>query len=236
MTAPTVPGGAVSVEIRMRTDYQDWVWVNLRGAIAVDAFDSPVEWVGTLVNIDERKRLQVRISHLAYHDALTGLPNRIRLADHFSGLWSDEYRGTRGALLYIDLDKFKEANDRFGHAIGDELLKQVAARINNVLRGGDLAARLGGDEFAVVLAGLENDDYSVLVVGRIVKTLAQPFVIDGHVVEIGASVGIALFSAGSVSIERLQFEADSALYRAKSEGRSRWAFHDPDTNMFANRA
>lgn len=235
MTQKTVPGGSVSVEIRIRTDFA-WVWVNLRGAIAVDAYDKPVEWVGTLVNIDERKRLQVRISHLAYHDGLTGLPNRIRLADHFTGLWSNELKGTRGALLYIDLDKFKEANDQHGHAVGDELLKQVAARLGNVLRGGDLAARLGGDEFAIVLADLENDDYSILVAGRIVKTLSQPFVINGTMVQIGASVGIALFNAGMVSIERLQFEADSALYRAKSEGRNRWAFHQSESDEVANLA
>src|SRR5690606_190053 len=200
-------------------------WVNFRGAVITDADGRAAEWIGTLENIDDRKRLQLRISHLAYHDALTGLPNRIRLAEHFEELRQPDHAGTNCALLYIDLDKFKEANDTYGHATGDVLLREVAVRLQAILGGNDLAARLGGDEFAIVLMALENIDYSTMVASRIVKALSSPFYIDGHIVEIGASVGIAPFVAGSVSIERLQFEADSALYRAKAEGRNRWSFH-----------
>ncbi|NMA97665.1 MAG: diguanylate cyclase [Phyllobacteriaceae bacterium] len=223
-TAARAGIATATAEVRVRTDLYDWVWVNFRGAMITDAEGMPAEWIGTLENIDDRKRLQLRISHMAYHDALTGLPNRIRLAEHFEELWQPDNAGQSCALLYIDLDMFKQANDTYGHATGDALLREVAVRLQKVLRQNDVAARLGGDEFAVVLVALENVDYSTTVASRIVKALSVPFEIDGHSVQIGASVGVAPFLAGGVSIERLQFEADSALYRAKSEGRNRWSF------------
>jgi diguanylate cyclase (GGDEF)-like protein/PAS domain S-box-containing protein len=217
--------GTVTAEVRVLTGTEDWVWVNFRGAMITDANGKPAEWIGTLENINDRKRLQLRISHLAYHDSLTGLPNRIRLAEHFSELWSPSHAGQQGALLYVDLDKFKQANDTFGHAAGDALLRMVAERLGNILRDNDLAARLGGDEFAVVLGQLENDEYSIMAANRIIKAISAPFEVGGNRIEIGASIGIALFRAGEVSIERLQFEADSALYRAKAGGRNRYAFN-----------
>lgn len=223
-TAARAGIATATAEVRVRTDLYDWVWVNFRGAMITDAEGMPAEWIGTLENIDDRKRLQLRISHMAYHDALTGLPNRIRLAEHFEELWQPDNAGQSCALLYIDLDMFKQANDTYGHATGDALLREVAVRLQKVLRQNDVAARLGGDEFAVVLVALKNVDYSTTVASRIVKALSVPFEIDGHSVQIGASVGVAPFLAGGVSIERLQFEADSALYRAKSEGRNRWSF------------
>ncbi|GEM_PF-1198909 len=217
-----------TAEVRVRTESNDWVWVNFRGAMIADADGVPAEWIGTLENIDDRKRLQLRISHMAYHDSLTGLPNRIRLAEHFEELWLPHNAGQTCALLYVDLDKFKQANDTFGHGAGDMLLRNVAGRLQSMLRAADIAARLGGDEFAIVLGDMDNQDYSILVANRIVKSLSQPFEIEGHIIEIGASVGIALFQAGEVSIERLQFEADSALYCAKAGGRNRWSFNDAD--------
>jgi PAS domain S-box-containing protein len=207
-TAARAGIATATAEVRVRTEKYDWVWVNFRGAMITDAEGIPAEWIGTLENIDDRKRLQLRISHMAYHDALTGLPNRIRLAEHFEELWLPSNSGQSCALL----------------ATGDALLREVAIRLQKVLRHNDLAARLGGDEFAVVLVALENFDYSTTIASRIVKALSVPFEIDGHSVQIGASVGVAPFLAGGVSIERLQFEADTALYRAKSEGRNRWSF------------
>lgn len=221
----------VTLEVRVLASDGDWAWVNFRGAMITDTDGRPVEWIGTLENIDDRKRLQLRISHMAYHDPLTGLPNRVRLAEHFAELWHPAKLGEAGALLYIDLDKFKLANDTFGHAAGDALLRQVSVRLSNVLRQDDLAARLGGDEFAIVLGRMDNHDYSVLVAHRIVKTLSMPFEVEGNVIEIGASVGIALFRAGEISIERLQFEADSALYRAKAGGRNRWSFNSDESRQ-----
>ncbi len=226
----------VTAEVRVHTQSDDWVWVNFRGAMIIDGSGAPVEWIGTLENINDRKRLQLRISHLAYHDGLTGLPNRIRLAEHFSELWSPAHAGQQGALLYVDLDLFKQANDTFGHAAGDELLRQVAGRLGAILRDNDLAARLGGDEFAVVLGQLDNEDYSILAANRIIKSIATPFEVEGHRIEIGASVGIANFRAGEVSIERLQFQADSALYRAKAGGRNRWSFNQDDEEQEQQRA
>ncbi|MBF0678857.1 MAG: diguanylate cyclase [Devosia sp.] len=214
----------VTAEARVRGRNQSWVWITLRAAVIFDAQGVPAEWIGTLEDIDDRKRMQLRISHMAYHDHLTGLPNRISLAEHFEQLLHPSNAGQSCALLYIDLDKFKQANDTFGHAAGDALLKEVGTRLVAVLRKNDLAARLGGDEFAVVLGNLENPDYSQLVATRIVKSLSMPFEIDGNRIEIGASVGIAMFITGELSIEHVQFEADQALYRAKTSGRNRWSF------------
>jgi PAS domain S-box/diguanylate cyclase (GGDEF) domain len=231
VTAAREGQATATAEVRVKTDENGWVWVNFRGARITDAAGKVIEWVGTLENINERKRLQLRISHMAYHDALTGLPNRIRLAEHFEELWQPENAGLNCALLYIDLDLFKQANDTLGHAAGDALLRDVADRLRNMLRANDLVARLGGDEFAVALGAFDNLDYSTTVATRIVKTLALPYEIDGHIVQIGASVGVAPFTSGAVSIELLQYQADSALYRAKSEGRNRFAFYKANDAM-----
>lgn len=224
-----------TAEVRVKTDGDGWVWVNFRGAKITDAAGEAVEWVGTLENINDRKRLQLRISHMAYHDSLTGLPNRIRLTEHFEELWRPERAGQNCALLYVDLDLFKQANDTLGHAAGDALLREVANRLKSVLRANDFAARLGGDEFAIVLGAFDNLDYCGTVASRIVKALSLPYDIDGHTVQIGASVGVAPFKSGAISVETLQYQADSALYRAKSEGRNRWAF-DASDEAVPNRA
>jgi diguanylate cyclase (GGDEF)-like protein len=179
-------------------------------------------WVATFDDITERLRIEACIKHMAHHDALTGLPNRILFAERLQ----DTASGTReagalAALLCFDLDRFKEVNDALGHSAGDDLLRQVAARVARQLRPGDTLARLGGDEFAVILDGIDSETDATSLAARIIDELTVPFELEGGRAIIGASAGIAFFPAGESgpNAEIKLRCADSALYRAKSEGR-----------------
>ena len=153
---------------------------------------------------------------LARSDALTGLPNRLALAERFAKLARVPDQGL--AVHCLDLDRFKPVNDRYGHPVGDQLLHAVAQRLEGILRGGDFAARTGGDEFVVVQSGVVDRSEAELLARRIVRALSQPFRIGGKVINIGTSVGFALSSDGSRDLEQLIRQADDALLRAKHGG------------------
>jgi diguanylate cyclase (GGDEF)-like protein/PAS domain S-box-containing protein len=223
-------------EFRVLTVSNEWVWLLCRGAPILDGSGKVVEWIGTFENIDQRKRQHLHVSHLAYHDALTGLPNRMRLEDQLNAVWADLNNQREGALLYVDLDRFKQANDTYGHAVGDELLRKVADRLQRVIRPNDLVARLGGDEFAIVLRDVGNSDLSLMVGMRIVRSISNPFEIDGNSIEIGASVGICPVTSESKDLAQVVWRADAALYQAKAEGRNRCAFYTPTGDEELNRA
>lgn len=215
-------------ECRIRVAAGDFVWMHIRAAAITDSSGATIEWIGTVENIDTRKRRQLHLSHLAYHDPLTGLPNRASLHERLTlGL---ELTGASrpGALLYIDLDRFKQANDTFGHATGDEVLRQVGLRLQNALRPFDMAARLGGDEFAVLLYEVHDNDMALMIGMRIVKSISRPFKVAEHQIEIGASIGITLIEAGESSLTDLFQHADTALYQSKAGGRNRCSFFSPE--------
>ena len=174
-----------------------------------------------------RQRVQSRLSFLACHDPLTALPNRTLFSERL-GREMEEARchRRRVALLYIDLDNFKDVNDTLGHAAGDALLKQVAARIEQELRVGQTAARLGGDEFAVMHIDPKNIEDARDLGERLMRRLTQPFDIDRRPIFISASIGITLFPDDADAVEPLQRNADLAMYKAKSEGRNRCRFFD----------
>jgi diguanylate cyclase (GGDEF)-like protein len=160
------------------------------------------------------------VAYLASHDPLTGLPNRTLFRDRLGQVLGGQRRDDRGAaVLFLDLDRFKEVNDTLGHAAGDDLLRQVAARLAGCLRRGDTLARLGGDEFAVIqgAGGARQPAGAANLAARLVAALAPPFDIGGHEALVGVSVGIALAGEGS-DPEALLQGADLALYRAKTEG------------------
>ena len=170
---------------------------------------------------DQRERLssEAEIRRLAHLDPLTGLPNRRNFAESLSARLADAGRRRgRIGLLMIDLDRFKPVNDTLGHAMGDALLKRVAARLASALREGDLLARLGGDEFAV-LADVANSTEAEALADRLIDVARRPYVIDGHVLEIGASAGIALGPDDGLTPDSLTQSADIALYAAKEAGR-----------------
>ena len=187
----------------------------------------PMEGGGAVVlleDITERRHAEARISHLARYDELTALPNRVNFRDEIGRLLATQQdRDHTSALLFIDLDQFKQVNDTLGHPCGDQLLCAVADRLREMLRPEDFVARFGGDEFVVFQQNIHSADAAAVLARRIVDRLSERYKIDNHLVEIGASIGIAMTEPG-VSADTLLKNADMALYRAKADGRGTYCF------------
>ncbi|MGZ5432323.1 MAG: putative bifunctional diguanylate cyclase/phosphodiesterase [Thermoanaerobaculia bacterium] len=185
-------------------------------------------WVAFLRDVTQAKHQVTSLRHQAMHDALTGLPNRALLFDSLDRTIDvARANGSMLALMLMDLDRFKEVNDTFGHQFGDALLKQVSFRLRNQVRGEDVVARLGGDEFALVLPHVDDANGVALTARRILGSLEQPFVIDGQVLDVGASIGIALFPEHGTDGRTLLRRADVAMYAAKQK-QSGYSFHRED--------
>jgi len=177
-----------------------------------------------LEDITERRNAEAKISHLARYDELTALPNRVNFRDEIGRLLTMQQGAERlSALLFVDLDQFKQVNDTLGHPCGDQLLCAVANRLREMLRPEDFVARFGGDEFVVFQQNIHSHEDAAGLARRIVDRLSERYKIDNHLVEIGASVGIAMTSPG-VSADTLLKNADMALYRAKADGRGTFCF------------
>ena len=203
------------------------------GSCDVELLIRPLSWRGAdlrilaVRDITERKVAAARIAHMAYHDALTGLPNRAVFTDHLARTVAKAEAGAEAvAVICIDLDGFKAVNDLYGHPAGDELLVGVANRLRSVVRGDELLARLGGDEFAVVQTGGVQPDHAGLLSERILKALDEPFAIDTQIVRISGSIGVAMFPADAANPTDLIKNADMALYRGKAEGRGLARFYE----------
>ncbi len=170
---------------------------------------------------------ETQLRHLALHDPVCGLPNRIYFGERLETVIGEVRRGgPSAAVFYIDLDHFKDVNDTLGHHIGDELILNVTQRLSRVMRGDDLVARLGGDEFAIITA-CASDSYSLqAIAGRIISAVCAPYAISGHNINIGASIGIAVIDRRAGDAADILRYADMALYRAKSEGRNRACIYD----------
>jgi diguanylate cyclase (GGDEF)-like protein len=183
---------------------------------------------GTVVlleDITERKNAEARISRLARYDELTALPNRVNFRDEIERLLAISHSAERfSALLFVDLDQFKQVNDTLGHPCGDQLLCAVADRLREMLRPEDFVARFGGDEFVVFQQNILSNEDAAGLARRIVDRLSERYKIDNHLVEIGASVGIAMTSPAGISADTLLKNADMALYRAKADGRGTFCF------------
>lgn len=179
--------------------------------------------------VEQRERTQATIAHLAHHDALTGLGNRLLFHKQLGeALVSRKRNGDDLAVLFIDLDGFKAINDSLGHVTGDSLLKHLASRLRNALREGDKIARLGGDEFAIIQVGREQPKEAGALARRLTELVGTPFVIDQQRLVIGASIGIAIAEGEYQDPEQLLRAADLAMYRAKAEGRGRFRFFEPE--------
>lgn len=187
--------------------------------------------------IVQRQRVEARLMHDALHDALTDLPNRAYLIDRLSHALEGVRSGVEGrfAILFLDLDRFKVINDSLGHLLGDELLKQVAARLKRVVAGLGWVARLGGDEFAILIDPLADPDEAERLAERVLETLNAPFYVSGKELYTSASVGIAIADGHYTRPEELLRDADVALYRAKSAGRRRWQRFDETLHREAMR-
>ncbi|OGA60140.1 MAG: diguanylate cyclase [Burkholderiales bacterium RIFCSPHIGHO2_01_FULL_64_960] len=174
----------------------------------------------TFTDVTQRKQAEHRIRHVAEHDGLTGLLNRSAFLQTLQAAVPDARRQGQGfAVLYVDLDGFKPINDRFGHAVGDQLLAWVARQLAQAARENDVVARLGGDEFALLQRGVSDRDSALRLGERLVQAIAQPTEIESHFIQIGASVGIVMSSADATNAEELLRKADSAMYLAKASGR-----------------
>src|SRR5579871_4512832 len=175
-------------------------------------------------DITERRNAEARISHLARYDELTALPNRVNFRDEIERLLNAPREPDQlSALLFVDLDRFKQVNDTLGHPCGDQLLCLVAARLRDMLRPEDFVALFGGDEFVVFQQSIRSAEEAASLARRIVDNLSERYKIDNHLVEIGASIGIAMTSAG-ISADTLLKNADMALYKAKADGRGTFCF------------
>ena len=201
--------------------------VHHESELVLDQHGAAVRWIGTYRDVTEAYEAEARIAHMAHHDALTDLPNRVLFHERLDeALLRVRRYEEKLAVLYLDLDKFKNVNDTLGHAAGDKVLVAAAERLRKCVRDCDMAARFGGDEFAVLQLGLAGPHEAGVLAERIVTLLSEPYDIDGQLVEIGASAGIALAPADGETAEQLLGNADLALYRAKEEGRRTFRFFE----------
>jgi diguanylate cyclase (GGDEF)-like protein/PAS domain S-box-containing protein len=209
-------------------------WVANRGQVHRSADGRAQRVIGVAMDITERKLAEQRIVHMAHHDALTGLPNRVLLRDRIQQAIAQAHRsGTQLAVLFIDLDRFKNINDSLGHQLGDRLLQSVASRILVCVREGDTVARVGGDEFVIVIPGLESAADASTVCAKILEVLANAFHLHGTDLHVAASIGIALYPNDGADAETLMRNADTAMYHAKDSGRANFQFFTPHMNVAA---
>jgi diguanylate cyclase (GGDEF)-like protein/PAS domain S-box-containing protein len=204
--------------------------------VARDAAGVARHLVVVIDDITERKRSEQRIAFMAHHDVLTGLANRLSIMDKIEeAVARHRRRGDSFAVLLLDLDRFKHVNDTLGHAVGDALLRETAARLKASLRETDVLARLGGDEFAIVQDRENNQrEAASALAERIIDIISKPFLVEGNEVNIATSIGIALAPEHATSSDGLMKMADLALYRAKSAGRNGYRFFDPEMSLAAS--
>jgi diguanylate cyclase (GGDEF)-like protein/PAS domain S-box-containing protein len=195
-------------------------------------------WVDAHEDITHELSLESRITHLALHDGLTDLANRTLLQQRFAEALADADGGPTVVVLCLDLDRFKDVNDNFGHAVGDTLLRTVAERLKRCVRRSDTVARIGGDEFVVLQTSKEPHMAAARLSERLIKEISAPYMIDGQNVTIGVSIGIAISPEDGSDPDKLLKSADLALYRSKSAGRGIYHFyqHEMGTQRDAHRA
>lgn len=209
-------------------------WLSI---VAVEEGDArATRYIGLFSDITERKQEEDRIRRMAHYDSLTGLPNRALLLDRLRRAISRVgRRGEPLALLYLDLDQFKPINDQYGHALGDQVLIQAAERMADCVREVDMVSRLGGDEFVVLLEAQDVPTAAALVARKLIEAVSLPYMIDGHELIIGASIGVAIHPHDGDDVDSLLDAADTALYQAKREGRGNFRFfcHDDQEAVHA---
>jgi len=216
-------------EVKLLTKNGEERWVDFMAATI--EFEGKPAVLGTAFDITERKAAEETIKHLAYHDGLTGLPNRTLFEDRLTVTLAQARRKRRiAAVMFLDLDRFKVVNDTVGHAMGDSLLQSVAERLKGLVREGDTVARVGGDEFTVLLPEVGQVEDAVEVADRILETLRQPWRLNGHEFHITTSIGIAMCPGDGEDAESLLRNADTAMYRAKDRGRDNYKLYAPAMN------
>jgi diguanylate cyclase (GGDEF)-like protein/PAS domain S-box-containing protein len=216
-----------SVELRLRRGDGEEVWAAVHGSVISEIESPSPSLILQLHDVTARRHAEARLQHIAFHDSLTGLPNRRRFEDDLAQALT---RATTEPaqhfnLMFLDFDRFKLINDSFGHAVGDEFLVAVSRRIQKNLRPKDIVARLGGDEFAI-LTGASSERYAVTLAERLLDVLGQPFRIAGTNIPASVSIGITFSGLGYATPSDMLRDADAAMYRAKTDGRARYTLFD----------
>ncbi len=210
----------------MRRNGDGEFYASLSLSMLFDDNNQPVGMIGYTIDVTERKADQENLRHQAYHDILTGLPNRWLLQDRIGQAIAIANRENQhGALMFLDLDRFKKINDTLGHEFGDEVLLVVANRLSNMVREGDTLARLGGDEFVLLLSNLKNLVEASDIAKRVLDEIKQPLQVRERDIHLGASIGIAGYPEHGDDAETLLKHADFAMYRAKEKGGDNYQYY-----------
>jgi len=219
-------------EVRFRRCDGTVIWVRNTARAVHDADGRVLYHEGSLEDITERKRAEETIKHLAYHDDLTGLPNRRLFNDRLTLALAHAQRSQQKlAVMLLDLDHFKEVNDTLGHSVGDQLLQVVSKRLASLLRKGDTVARMGGDEFMLLLPEIAGGEGAAEVAQKILEAFREPFILDDHEIHVTTSIGIALYPEDGEDGDTLMKNADIAMYRAKDGGRDSYQRWRPIPNI-----
>lgn len=225
-------GRDYSVEYRMRHRSGSYITVQDTGKVIRNAAGRAVRLVGGVIDITERKRMEEQIRHMAHHDPLTDLPNRRLFTDIAQVELAQAHRNRqKAAILFLDLDRFKEVNDTLGHEAGDELLKAVAARLRASVRKSDTISRIGGDEFNIILADIPHVEDISAIARKIMDSFRTVFIVAGHELYMTTSVGISIYPDDAEDMDTLLRYADIALYYAKDQGKNTFQFFNPAINI-----
>ncbi len=221
-------------EVTVRANTEEEVWWTISGSPNFDEYGKFLGFRGIGTDLTEKKKSAAEISRLARYDSLTGLPNRSLMRQTLEEAVRNGQHRRRGCSLFlIDLDRFKNVNDTLGHPVGDLLLRQVAQRLTNVVGEKGQVGRLGGDEFKAIFPGMDEQEELSEMAQRLIAQVSMPYMIEGHNVSIGASVGIAVAPANGACLDSLVRDADLALYAAKADGRGTWRFFEPEMHSEA---
>lgn len=233
LTKGSLPGYQTEQRYIHKLGHEVWSQSSVSGVR--DPETQLLRFIFQIQDITDRKRAEERLVHDAFHDGLTGLPNRALFLDHLKLALARRRRKEYAlySVLFLDLDRFKIINDSLGHLIGDQLLKAVASKLQSCLRPGDTIARLGGDEFTILLEDLKSNDEAIYIADRIQRELAKPFELDGRTVFASASIGIAPSTIGYERPEDILRDADTAMYYAKSLGGTRHHVFDQSMHVRA---
>jgi diguanylate cyclase (GGDEF)-like protein/PAS domain S-box-containing protein len=219
------------VEYRVHNEH-GMRWLESRAEVLYDADDRPFSMIGTIQDITERKEHEKQLQHTAHYDALTGVPNRVLLADRLSQALARAKRDDGlMAVCYLDLDGFKPVNDNFGHDAGDKVLVEISRRIKDAIREDDTVARLGGYEFVVLLVGMQVPEECAGSLNRLLDAIHRPIEVHGQSIRISASIGVALYPEDDHDPDTLLRHADQAMYIAKQSGKNRYHLFDPTSDQ-----
>jgi len=233
LAAPGAEGKVTASAVFGRTDGRA-VPVEFNGSRILGRGGEVIGAVYVLRDMTAARALAARMAHLAQHDILTGLPNRMLLTDRITHAIAMAPRhNQQPGVLFLDLDGFKHVNDSLGHPVGDKLLQSVASRLVSCVRGSDTVSRLGGDEFVVLLAEIARPEDAATAAARMLEAVNEPYIVDGHELHVTTSIGISLYPADGTDAETMIKNADTAMYQAKAQGRKTYQFFEPTMNFRA---